>query len=261
MTDTENFLNYYYYGSKELKINELKKCLNINLTFFEEITRSKEKELKTEISKTNDEYLISKEKFKKFHKDKKYNTKEYDEFFEGYFDIVDTRQNISNQLNIAAELKIIYAYKSLEINIFKVIKIAYPEFELKESFKWENTKAFFKSYKIDLTKLEGYIEVDDLRKVNNNIKHSDKVSSNCQHILEFKEKVDFEEVSLNSFLTRIHTKVKSFNNKLIEEVILERYTFSDEKLKEMIEQQRKRMDKDTFIKYRNLLSDQYPTQN
>jgi hypothetical protein len=157
-----------------------------------------------------------------------------------------------------AEMKIIFAFKHLEINIKRLIASAYFGTPTRDYFNWENLKTFFKSKSIIINTLECYKEVEQLRVVNNFLKHSiniDELSS--KEIPEFKDQALISYPELNSFYNRI----KKFPNKFLESLSLaiynEEYEFSEPKLDDLAESFALRMDKQTAFEFCKKLGDCY----
>jgi hypothetical protein len=101
------------------------------------------------------------------------------------------------------EMKIIYAYKHLEINIKRLISLAYPEVKTKDLFKADKLHKLLISKGIDVTKFNGLKELRELRLVNNMIKHSGKIESEIKAIPEFLNYESVQFGPLHLFYERI----------------------------------------------------------
>ena len=88
----------------------------------------------------------------------------------------------------------------IEINFKKLISAAYG-ISIKEFYKWESIINFLKSKGIKPSELEGFQQVNDLRKLNNHIKHSisRKIDNKIKSIAEFSKEEYLEHNSLSLF--------------------------------------------------------------
>jgi hypothetical protein len=79
------------------------------------------------------------------------------------------------------EMKIIYAFKDVEINTKFLLNAAYSKNTSHEFYKWERLLDFLKEKSIEAGQLKGYQPVNELRLVNNCIKHSVSIrpSTSC----------------------------------------------------------------------------------
>jgi len=111
---------------------------------------------------------------------------------------------ITEQMISFTEMRIIFAYKHLEINIKRLLRLAYENVDVKMLSNWENLKNFLKSKSIDVTNLSGYSEVNELRLVNNQVKHSDVLKKEVKLIPEF---VGSDSIQLDP-LERFYNRVK-----------------------------------------------------
>ena len=100
------------------------------------------------------------------------------------------------------EMKIIYAYKFLEINIKNLLDAAFPLESTKEFFKWESLIKFLKTKNIKADSLEGYGEIKQLKNINNAIKHSDDYETFLTDIIEFKNSNEINYNKLDKFYDR-----------------------------------------------------------
>lgn len=88
--------------------------------------------------------------------------------------------NLRGKLSAIGEMRIVYLYKSLEINLKGMIQALFGN----EKYQWTDAGEItvFKKYLIDTKGLEGYPQINLLRKVNNAIKHNDDL----HHVLRTK---------------------------------------------------------------------------
>jgi hypothetical protein len=155
------------------------------------------------------------------------------------------------------EMKIIYAYKHLEINIKKLLSAAYPETNKRDFYKWEILIAFLKSKGIQPEELNGYREVKQLREVNNAAKHTDNIQNVLQHIDEFKghNYISFED--LESFYHRVKGAPNNFLTALTGAIYKEIYSFDNSKIKMIAESIVLRMDKDQALQLTSAITAYY----
>ena len=89
--------------------------------------------------------------------------------------------------DLTSELAIVALYKKLEIDTKRAIKIVFPEQSDRDLFKWETLKNFLRGQGIDIENFSKYSEVDELRIINNCIKHSGIVDGNLSKFGEWKK--------------------------------------------------------------------------
>lgn len=169
----------------------------------------------------------------------------------------DTLERISQHANInqeifsLCEMAIIYLFKNLEIAIKRTIKIAYPQVNTRDLFNWKEMNNFLSSKDIDVNKLKGFKEFDELRKVNNNLKHGEYITSEVKTIKEFKGMEKFEFPNLMEFYVRVRDMCEKFLSEIGNSIIQDLYYFTEERLEKMADSFRERMDDKTieiFIK-------------
>jgi|SRR5690606_10699173 len=215
-------------------------------TATDEIINSFYRDLKTLMVKNNDlEANIS----ANYVKTNTYETEEQQDLIEEQLDCERQKEYINAYLNSLLEMKIVYLFKSLELSIKYLIKTAYPDMDVKSLFKWESIKDFFKSRGIDISKIDGYQECVDLKKINNCIKHNGNINEEIQSILEFKGQSYLKHEQLETFYKRINQKVKMYCVFLKEEIKADLYVFSDERLTKLTEDFYERMDNKTIEKF------------
>ena len=155
------------------------------------------------------------------------------------------------------EMRIIYLFKNLEIGMKSMINTAYSSVNLKSLHKWENMKDYFAEKSIRLSLLTGYQEADQLRKVNNNIKHSMELNSDVKLITEFRGMDFFTHDSISIFCERIKPGLEKFQSELSEAVINERFDFTDEKIETIAKDMYERMEEKDAIKLMDKLKAKY----
>lgn len=149
---------------------------------------------------------------------------------------IQMRENIESALYVEDELlallemKIIYAFKHLEINLKKLLSYAYYEFPRSKP-KWYEMEEFLKKKDINVKDISGYSEVNELRLVNNSLKHSHQsIDRSIMPIQEFQNGSIQNFDSLENFYSRIEDDPSQFFCALIEKVEKEINDFNENKL-------------------------------
>lgn len=122
------------------------------------------------------------------------------------------RNILEEQLLALATMKIVYLYKEFEILIKELINNVLPEVEKKSLHKWDNIKKELKKIGILCGHISDFESVNNLRLVNNSIKHALKISMEVKnnYIPEFRDKIDFDFDSIVKFHSRVKDKPKIF---------------------------------------------------
>jgi len=111
------------------------------------------------------------------------------------------------------EMKAMFLYKEVEIRLKHVISSHYSARTNKLS-NLNKLSEFFKRNGVNLEEIEGFNNINDLRLVSNDLKHSLKING-AKNIPEFKEINNFDSNSLNLFITQITYKIENFFTLLI----------------------------------------------
>ncbi|HEU5051561.1 MAG TPA: hypothetical protein VFT78_00545 [Hanamia sp.] len=157
---------------------------------------------------------------------------------------------IEDELFVLYETKIIYAFKFLEINIKQLLSAAYEDSSIARQFKWESICQFLKSKKISIKDFNDYENIEQLRNVNNSLKHSDKeIDQRMQQIQEFKNKETFNYIDLESFYIRIKKSPAIFLNSLVHFIFNDLYIFKHERIWELAKSFALRMDKKDALEF------------
>jgi hypothetical protein len=151
------------------------------------------------------------------------------------------------ELNSIFELKIINLYRNIEITVKRMVEKAYPEITMNGLFRHDSLKNLFTSKKVDITRIEGYLEFNELRLVNNNLKHGFDINKEVRKIKEFDSEL-FEFESLNLFYDRIEPRVHLFLKNIGGEIVEELFVFTPERIKEITKEFRNRMKVDDLKK-------------
>ncbi|AXX59691.1 hypothetical protein FORC53_1352 [Vibrio vulnificus] len=176
---------------------------------------------------------------------------------EHYYDA----QMLEDQLLSLSEMKIISLFKSFEIVQKELINVAFENVNTRELYLWENVKSFFNSKNISYGRLSGYDNINQLRIVNNNIKHSHVIDGEVNRlgIKEFKDLDVFTYESLDKFYSRVSGSVGAFLETLSETIINHLFGYDDDRLCEMVEELSQTMNKQTMLKLAKLLEEKADT--
>ena len=140
-------------------------------------------------------------------------------------DVLMERTWFIDEIIALAEMKIIYAYKFLETNLKRVLRASMGVEHTKELHRWDAIKSFLKTKNIVIENLKGYKEVNQLREVNNAIKHSDDYTGRLKNIPEFANSKSITFNALNKFYNRIKTAPTDFLHALCLAISSELYDF------------------------------------
>lgn len=138
------------------------------------------------------------------------------------------------ELYAISEMKIIYAYKHFEIKLKFLLNAAYENVERTKMYKWEYIIDFLKNKKIDIKKVKAYNEINELRIINNAIKHSNNFfdDSKVLSIKEFKNKKTIQYQDLLSFYKRIEDSPSNFIYCLSNLIYDDLYVFNESRINE-----------------------------
>lgn len=115
------------------------------------------------------------------------------------------------KMKVLAEMKIVFAYKNFEINLKYFLINIFSDFNSELCYKKEYLKSFLKEKKIDYCKLSSYKEIDQLRRVNNAIKHAKiEQTKNINSIPELKNKNQIDYSDILTFYERVKKSQISF---------------------------------------------------
>ena len=123
------------------------------------------------------------------------------------------------------EMRIINLFKSLEIGIKYKIEQAYKGVETKQFFRWQVLIEFLRTKNISPPSLKGYQETNQLRVVNNQIKHGGELNNKVRNIPEFVSDNQFHFDSLQKFLARVSEPVNQFFSELTRNIYSDLYEF------------------------------------
>lgn len=170
--------------------------------------------------------------------------------YESYF--------IESELFSVTEMRIIHLYKTFENKLKFLIRATY-NIDIKMFYKWENIAQFLKTKNIDIKKIKCYNDINELRLVNNSLKHSDdlKKDSSLKNIKEIKNSTYIVYRDLLGFFKRIEDAPEIFITDIADEIYKDLYVFSDERLDEIAEMFALRMTHDHAINFIEKLKSKY----
>ena len=157
---------------------------------------------------------------------------------------------LEHELFAITEMKINYAYKHFEFYLKLLIKISYDNVNGNQLFKWEFVRNYLKTRNIKIENLDNYTEINELREVNNSIKHSNNIlNDKTKKITEFKgyEKITYKQLA--EFYEKRHNSSILFLKSLSNKISSDLYEFDDDKLNKISEKFSKRMNSETLTKF------------
>lgn len=173
-------------------------------------------------------------------------------------DYIRTAIYIEEELTTLFEMKIIYAFKHLEIEIKNLISASFNDSSIGKFSKWDNLIQYLKSKKINISEVKDYKEVNQLRAVNNSLKHSnEQIDNSLKGIDEFKEIESITYEVLERFYNRIKDSSNSFLSSLSNAIYETLYEFDDEKLERISKSIALRMDKQNAEKLIGKIKNKY----
>jgi hypothetical protein len=129
----------------------------------------------------------------------------------------DERSFLEEVGSLAGELAIVALYKKVEISSKRAIELALPQVDAKSLFQFKKMKKALASVGIKLNKLPSYQALDELRCLNNAVKHSGKVSAELAKHGGWK--LNAPLVQLEPVYRRLAPKVASYVSELVGELI------------------------------------------
>lgn len=218
-------------------------------------------QLKNQIDTLQDEARVS-------QKVEKNNLKRYDEFADAGddWDAEPDMSHIDNLLDLLyyqeqlltlVEMKIIYAFKFLEINIKKLLRGAFSLKSTKDFYRWDTLVKFLEDRNVDIKRLNSYHDAVQLKKVNNAIKHTDDYDLSLRDIPEFNTSEKLTYSKLENFYTRVKDVPSLFLQELISAIYEELYEFDDKKITDMATSIVLRMGKEDAAKLVEKISREY----
>ncbi|MBD1362978.1 hypothetical protein IDJ77_04070 [Mucilaginibacter sp. ZT4R22] len=132
-------------------------------------------------------------------------------------DCVDNQILLEQQMAVIAEMRLVYLYKSFEIELKKLLKSAYnaPARSLSSA---DDQIAFLKTKGINARRIAGFAEINELRTIVNNIKHGTELNSKAKRIPEFANSVQVIFDQGTTFYKRVAPMVNKHIEVLSEQV-------------------------------------------
>lgn len=93
------------------------------------------------------------------------------------FQLEEEHSFLKESLSLAHELSIVALYKKIEISTKRAVTTAFPEVSAHSLFKIKDMKNALARKGIDIEKLPNFKAFDELRCINNDVKHSGQVGS------------------------------------------------------------------------------------
>jgi hypothetical protein len=124
--------------------------------------------------------------------------------------------SLNEELMAMHEMQIIYSFKQVEISLKKFVLLLEPNIELKKIQRWDDLKKKLNSFNVKVGEALGYSSVNQLREVNNALKHSHKVTDNVKkmNIKEFTNLEYFTPQSLALFHANFSNNKTVFLNNI-----------------------------------------------
>ncbi|WDZ51501.1 hypothetical protein LF296_01475 [Acinetobacter vivianii] len=131
--------------------------------------------------------------------------------------IIDEAYELNEIEELAYELAIIALYKKIEITTKKNLKITYPEIDRKKLYKFKKLKKILKDKEIDIESFSNYLAMDELRCLNNSIKHSGEVDSELAKYAGWNENERVD--NLQEAYKRLAPKCNDYIKELLDQFI------------------------------------------
>lgn len=180
---------------------------------------------------------------------------------EHFSDVADYEHEISllnEKLLALMEMQVISLYKNYEIAQKELVSTAYENINVRDLYLWDNVKAFFNSKEINFGRIKGYDHINQLRIVNNNIKHSSKIDVEVHklNLKCFEDLIYFTADSLEVFYKRVSTEVPKFLVTLSDLIIKDLYEYDDKRLESIAKSYTEKMDKATLKRLSQAIDNQ-----
>lgn len=150
--------------------------------------------------------------------------------------------SIQDRLLSIYEMIIVNDYKEFELVLKRLLK-ASLDFDEKDFRSFDNLKHLVKGKGIKIAEIESYNDINDLRKVNNHIKHSEfnKIPNELKQIPEFRKVENLSYLDLMQFHRRVKDLRYNFIYDLKEEIYSHLYEFDDDRINDIALKMFKRM--------------------
>ncbi len=198
------------------------------------------------------------EEFQRSNEENEENESHYEKYFDIYAELGEKQAEIDllvmQKLSIE-EMKIVCLYKEFEILLKEILAISFQDFDIDKIYKWEQIKTVLNNAGIIIGDIKNHIQINELRVINNNIKHQNIISDQVikSDIVEFKDKYEFDSESLSKFYSRIKAEPIVFLKYIARKIIDYLFVFNDERIEKIASQYDNRINKETAVKLAKLL--------
>ena len=157
--------------------------------------------------------------------------------------IVDEIFSVENRVLSIYEMIIVNDYKELELILKRLLK-ASLDLDEKDFRSFEYLKPILKSKGIVFSEIKNYNDINDLRKVNNYIKHSNiiEIPNDLKQIQEFRKLENLNFIALKEFHRRIKDLRYNFIFDLKEKIYSHLYDYDKDRIDDIAYRMLKRMD-------------------
>ncbi|PIF43710.1 hypothetical protein CLU96_0622 [Chryseobacterium sp. 52] len=243
----EKFEDAFNLNSRTNTISHIQSISEIDFNIFENAVSKVENDLSKEINNAESNSAKLSEGISNYADNNNFIPTANDlEIFDKIQDYSIDQHIYTEYLTALSEMKIVYMFKTLEINMKTLIKTAYPHVNTKSFYQWENMVSFFSSTNIKISDIQGYQEAIELRKVNNCIKHTDLINNDVKNIREFTFLDYFDSNSITTFYDRIKECIKNFFKELTDLVIQDLFDFNPERIEKLCDDYSNRMDNEAL---------------
>ncbi len=130
-------------------------------------------------------------------------------FFEKYW---------NEELLALHEMQIVYCFKQIEIGLKHFLVILDPDIDPKTIQRWDDLKKELNIRGIRIGSVDGYQAINQLREVNNALKHSLEVSEKVKrlNVVEFENSQHFTYETLGEFYKRVDLESDGFMEEVAE---------------------------------------------
>ena len=132
-------------------------------------------------------------------------------------DCVDNQILLEQQMAVIAEMRLVYLYKSFELELKKILKSSYnaPARALSSA---KDQIAYLNAKGIDAGLIAGFPEIDELRIIVNNIKHGTELDAKAKGVPEFANSVHVTFDQGTTFYKRVAPLVNKYIEVLSQQV-------------------------------------------
>ncbi|WP_345867333.1 hypothetical protein [Shewanella algae] len=140
---------------------------------------------------------------------------------------------VNYELLSLLEMRIVHLYKSYELLLKSILKTL--DFDISQVRNINDIRVKYRDYGTDLASIEGYQASDELRLVNNSIKHSTLISDQVKVALpEFSNASVFDYCALSQFFDRTKPLLTNHVSQLIDSLKLVLDNNNDAELNEIV---------------------------